>query len=93
MPHWAERMGRVVIIFTPWPDINVCLPLLGGVILPAAAVGQVLGGLVARWRRLQVRGLLIQAAVGCALAGLLSPVFLLKCDQPKIAGVTVSYDG
>ncbi len=69
------------------------MPFPGCVIVPSAAVGQVLGGLIARWRRLQVRGLLIQCAVGCGLAGLLSLVFLLKCDLPKIAGVTVSYDG
>ena len=63
----------------------------GIVVVPGAAGGQVLGGLIPKWLNLKMRGLIMQSLICSLVAVALSFQFLLKCSTPSIAGVTVEY--
>ena len=63
----------------------------GALVVPGAAGGQILGGLIPRWFKLQIRGMMIQNVV-CGTLGLaLVFCLLLKCDAVDIAGVHIPY--
>ena len=60
-------------------------------VVPAAAGGQVFGGLIPRLLKLRVRGLITQSLVA-SLVGVVSvTAFLNRCETARIAGVTVPY--
>ena len=68
------------------------VPVFSGlVVVPGAAGGQILGGLIPKWLKLRMRGLLLQCLVCGVLSIFLSGQFLLRCSTPDIAGVTVDY--
>ena len=59
--------------------------------VPGAAGGQILGGLIPKWLNLKIRGLIMQCVITGSIGLLLSVQFLLRCQTPAIAGVTVPY--
>ncbi len=63
----------------------------GAAVVPAAVIGNVLGGSVIRWLRLHCSGMLLMALVadGCCLFFGLG--FLLYCPVRKTAGITTHY--
>ena len=65
--------------------------ITGAVLVPAAAIGQILGGLIARRLKLKLRGLLIQLIITSVGTCVIAPVLLLRCPTPPIAGVFVDY--
>ena len=72
-------------------NLNPLFFSAGAVVIPGAAGGQLLGGLVPRWLNLKLRGLLLQCAICAFLSWLLVFQFLLRCEMPKIAGLSVPY--
>ena len=59
--------------------------------IPGAAGGQLLGGLVPKILNLKLRGLLVQCVTCAGIGFLLTFQFLLRCQMPKIAGLSVQY--
>ena len=63
----------------------------GGSTVPAAIIGQILGGLIPKWGKFKVRGLIVQTAVMAAAVALLVPFSILYCDIPTMAGLNVDF--
>eukprot|EP00057_Strongylocentrotus_purpuratus_P014347 XP_011668821.1 PREDICTED: solute carrier organic anion transporter family member 4A1 [Strongylocentrotus purpuratus] len=65
--------------------------LAGYVIIPAGLSGTIAGGIIVSKLKLHFKGMIIMALV-CLFISLLSiPSFLISCDNPAMAGVTVQY--
>ena len=64
----------------------------GIVIIPGAMGGFILGGVFAKRLDLKMRGLVCQTLATSIITIGLSFIFLIYCQQPHIAGVTVNYD-
>ena len=72
--------------------INLYLYLFTGVIIiPTATFSFIIGGLIPKWLKLRIKGLLAQSLIFCVSATVLVFQFLLKCQIPKIAGISVPY--
>ncbi|XP_078667309.1 solute carrier organic anion transporter family member 4C1-like [Branchiostoma floridae x Branchiostoma belcheri] len=65
--------------------------LFGFAIVPGAAVGSVLGGLLMKKLKLKCRGMIKLVMVGGALGFCLDFALLLSCPDMPFAGVTVAY--
>ncbi|ELT88560.1 hypothetical protein CAPTEDRAFT_147857 [Capitella teleta] len=63
----------------------------GVLVVPGAAGGQLLGGIIPKCFNMRLRGLLITMTVCSFLGFFLGAAFLIKCPMPKIAGVNVEY--
>lgn len=63
----------------------------GIVVIPGAAGGEILGGLVPKLLNSRLRGLLTQCIICIALGLALVFQFLLRCDMAKISGISVPY--
>ena len=66
--------------------------LCGGILLPAAGVGIMIGGFLIRKFDLKTMGCSKLAAIASGASFLLFiPAFFIKCGNAPIAGVTVDY--
>jgi hypothetical protein len=60
-------------------------------VVPGAAGGQLLGGIVPKCMKMRLPGLL-KTMILCSFVGIfLSIAILMKCSMPEIAGVNVAY--
>ena len=65
--------------------------ITGALVVTGAASGSLFGGLLCRFLNLRVVGQLKFCIILVVSAGLCSLTFLIKCDPPAFAGVTVPY--
>ncbi len=65
--------------------------ITGALAVPGAVGGSLFGGLLCRYFNLCVKGQLKLCIIFVILAGLSSLAFLIQCDTPVFAGVTVPY--
>ncbi|KAL3892413.1 hypothetical protein ACJMK2_004623 [Sinanodonta woodiana] len=65
--------------------------LTGIVVVPGAAGGNFVGGLVCKCLKLKVKGMTRVSFIGCLLTSLFFAVLFLRCEQSKMAGVNHQY--
>ena len=65
----------------------------GIAVVPSAAAGQFVGGIITRKLKLDVRGTMKVCLVGVFGALVSSCVLWLKCDKEIIAGIDAAYPG
>ncbi|XP_072175560.1 solute carrier organic anion transporter family member 4A1-like [Diadema setosum] len=65
--------------------------LAGYIIIPAGLVGTVVGGVVVSKAKLHFRGMINLSLLCLFISACTIPSFLISCDNPKMAGVTVPY--
>lgn len=66
----------------------------GGVLIPAAAIGQVIGGIIISKTKMNCRNVMKYSVICAALSLALCSVFLFtKCGNHPYAGVSVKYNG
>ena len=64
---------------------------VGIAVVPGAAGGHILGGLLVRFLKLKVRGILRMCAGFTLIASISGFVYLANCSIPNMAGVNVNY--
>ncbi|KAK3593464.1 hypothetical protein CHS0354_020230 [Potamilus streckersoni] len=65
--------------------------LTGVVVVPGAAGGNFVGGLVCRCMRLKVKGMTRFSFIGCLVTVLSFSILFLSCEQYKVAGINHYY--
>lgn len=63
----------------------------GVVVVPGAAGGHFLGGLLPKLLNLRIKGLMLFLILCSVLGIVFFPIFMLTCDMPEITGVNVHY--
>ncbi|XP_070568566.1 solute carrier organic anion transporter family member 4C1-like [Ptychodera flava] len=66
--------------------------LAGTVFIPAAAFGSMLGGWIIKKANFKVRGNLKFIITVCLVAMVMNCIFLMRCPQTRLAGITRSYN-
>ena len=64
----------------------------GVVIVPGAAIGQILGGVVLKRWKFKVRGTLRFIVIVIMIALLSKAAFFIRCDQDKLVGWNTPYE-
>lgn len=63
----------------------------GIIVVPGAAGGQLLGGIICKVKKLKVRGMTLLCVLACFLTMLAMSSLWANCEQEKIPGITVQY--
>lgn len=72
--------------------VVIILHFVGGLTIPAAIVGNLIGGIVINKLKLKVKGI-IKFSLICSMISIgFAACFWITCEQHEIAGVTISYD-
>ena len=74
-----------------FPDLTAILIFAGGVLLPAAVLGLLGGGYIAKKLELKIPGLMKMNIISGCFAIPLAFVFLMKCPTVKLAGIYEPY--